>query len=123
MKSEGVAQLLMLQYLERRGDVAAWRNNTGAYKKGRAFIRYGYPGSPDIIGVWRGRFLGIEMKSDKGQLSPDQIAFKADIEAAGGLYIEARSVEDVERVLAAPANKTKFPHLYPRTGRMYPGAT
>ena len=45
-----------------------------------------------------GRIVCIEVKSAKGKLSPDQEAFKQNIEANGGIYILARSVEDVQKV-------------------------
>lgn len=59
------------------------------------------PGCPDLIGWIRpsARFLGIECKSDRGRLRPEQAAFRDRLEADGGIYIEARSVEDVDRVL------------------------
>jgi hypothetical protein len=45
-----------------------------------------------------GRIVCIEVKSAKGKLSPDQEAFKQNIEANGGIYLLARSVEDVKAV-------------------------
>ena len=43
-----------------------------------------------------GKTVYIEVKAPKGKLSEWQMDFQADIEARGGLYVVARSVEDVE---------------------------
>lgn len=85
-----------LAYLGSRSDVLVWRNNTGAARdvSGRV-IRFGLVGSPDIIGVHRGRFIGIECKSDRGRLSAEQSAFRQRFESCGGLYLVVRSVTDL----------------------------
>lgn len=54
------------------------------------------PGVPDIVGILKdGRFLGIEVKTDRGRLSPHQERFIQNINDAGGLAFVARSVDDV----------------------------
>ena len=57
------------------------------------------PGVPDVIGVWKGRLLGIEVKRPGGKLSPAQVAFIDRINAEGGLAFVAFSVDDVMREL------------------------
>mgnify|MGYP001617655936 CR=1 FL=1 len=59
------------------------------------------PGWPDIQVLHRGRFLGIELKSVTGRLSPAQQLCMEAILRAGGVWAEARSVEDVQRILVA----------------------
>lgn len=49
----------------------------------------------DFLGKSRGRALAIEVKRATGRQSPEQAAFQKAWEARGGLYILARSVEDV----------------------------
>lgn len=75
-----------------------WRNNTGAQKihtsTSTRFIRFGHPGSADIIGVAQGRFVAIEVKYGRGQQSELQREFQQHIERCGGNYILARSVDD-----------------------------
>lgn len=76
-----------------------WRNNSGAYRPegSNRYIRYGTPGSADIIGTTAGgRFLACECKTAKGKLSPLQQAFKQHVEEHNGIYILARSVDDLE---------------------------
>jgi len=90
------AQRAILEYLAARR-VFAWRNQAHPVP-GRTFT--GLAGAPDIIGILPdGRFLGIEVKSETGRLSKFQREFQKRCELAGGVYIVARSVRDVERGL------------------------
>jgi len=107
---ESYIQSQILDYLKYRG-VFCWRNNTGATtyqrKDGRKqFLRYGATGSPDIIGIFRGKFLGIEVKNKLGKVTNSQRLFLDRIKAEGGIALVARSTEDVERALF----KTKTEH-------------
>lgn len=54
-----------------------------------------YPGAPDRIAVKDGRCYAIECKAPRGKLSPHQEAFRGQWEDSGGIYIEARSIEDL----------------------------
>lgn len=75
-----------------------WRNNTGANKinngNGTRFVRFGLPGSSDIIGVYKGCFVAIEVKSERGRISESQRKFSKHIADNGGIYILAYSVDD-----------------------------
>lgn len=73
----------------------AWSNNTGALKSDGRMIRYGLPGSSDIILIARplGRFFGIEAKVGKDQWRPKQRDFAKAVVTAGGIYILARSTD------------------------------
>ena len=53
------------------------------------------PGVPDIIGIYRNRFLGIEIKTAKGRISEHQQRFISAINKEGGIAFVARSVDDV----------------------------
>lgn len=72
-----------------------WRNNVGGAKYGDRFVRFGEKGSPDIFVVDAGRIYGIEVKADKGQQNPNQKAWAENFQKYGGIYIIARSLEDV----------------------------
>ena len=86
-----------------------FRNNTGAMKSGKRLVRFGTPGWPDIIAVLpgHGQFVGIECKAPKrgkkpaGQLTDEQRACGAKIEAAGGVYLIVRNSDDLGGWLAA----------------------
>lgn len=104
--SESQILTACIQWLHWKG-VFMWRNNSGAYKpeaSGR-FIRFGYPGSADILGLMPansnrpGVFLAVECKSAKGKLSEHQQRFGQKVTESGGIYLVARSVDDLEREL------------------------
>jgi hypothetical protein len=76
-------------------ETMVWRNNTGQTPaQGGRVIRFGLPGSPDILGVHRGQAVGIEVKTSTGRQSQQQLRFQVAFEAAAGTYIIARSVPD-----------------------------
>ena len=82
--------------------VVAWaeRQNSGAAKVGGRFIRFGWPGCPDVLGQLKdGRLLGVEVKAAKGRASPEQVAFLERIRGAGGVAFIAHSLRDVVREL------------------------
>lgn len=57
-------------------------------------------GFPDIAGVLPGgRLLVVEVKRPGERLRPEQAVWRANLEAAGALYVLATSVEDVRRAL------------------------
>ncbi len=81
-----------------------FRNNTGRLQaKTGAWVQFGLcVGSSDLIG-WRTRtvtqdmvgqpiaqFVAIEVKTDKGNLTEEQIAFLATVRLAGGVSMMVR---------------------------------
>lgn len=101
------------------------KNATGqATTPDGATVRYGQPGSPDIVGTWRrdftvrrvinpggfqphetevemavGHSLAIEVKTGRAKLSSMQRKWRDAFEAVGGLYVLARRVADVREAL------------------------
>lgn len=106
MPREAEVQREILRLYGAHPRIRLWRANSGralvaTATGGLRSMQVNITGCPDIIG-WlapAGRFLGIECKSDRGKLRPEQAAFRDRLVADGGIYIEARSVEDVDRVL------------------------
>ena len=87
-------QSAISQYL-RAKKIFHWRNNTGAVKTNNRMISFGKKGSSDIFALHQGRFYAIEVKSPKGEHRSSQKQFQSDVEVSGGIYILARSVDDV----------------------------
>lgn len=58
------------------------------------------PGITDIIGIYQGMPLAIEVKTEKGKLSEHQISFIQNFKKEGGIAFVARSVDDVEKKLS-----------------------
>jgi len=103
MKSEANIKAEILLWLSEQSNIIAWNNPTGLAKSmdGKYHIRFGLVGSPDILGVIGppGRFLGIETKTLRGKQRESQKRFQKAFEAQGGLYMVARSVDDVREGL------------------------
>lgn len=91
----------------------AWveRMNTGAARLGRRFVRFGFPGCPDVLGqLHDGRLLAVEVKGPRGRLRPEQKVVLTRVADAGGVAFVARSLRDVvaalgplDRVVASPS--------------------
>ena len=56
-------------------------------------------GVADILGNYHGVPVAIEVKTDKGKQRPNQLAWQLKWELLNGLYIIARSWEDVAEAL------------------------
>lgn len=98
-------QSLILQWLNLQYGCKAWRSNTGAvvreYKGKKRFTRFGQAGMPDIIGIYRGRFLAIEVKRPGNKATMEQQMFLDGISRMGGLAFVAFSLDDCQRELSA----------------------
>lgn len=104
MKGQPESEVLKqcLEYLQLRG-FYVWRNNTGSTKIGRRFIRFGYPGSSDILGILpNGKFLAVECKKEKGGiLSDKQVEFLNRIKENGGVAVCVHSVNELEKIITS----------------------
>ena len=100
-RPEAAALVEVLKALRTHPAVAwAERMNSGAAKIGNRFIRFGWPGCPDLLGQMRdGRLLGVEVKAQAGRLRPEQALFLERIRCAGGVAFVARDCRDVLRTL------------------------
>lgn len=103
MKEKDI-QHAIIQYLQYRKDIYFIRNNSfsGSFTRAngsKGWLRNNKAGSPDIIVCHKGRYMGIEVKAEKGRQSELQQQAQKDIEKCGGVYIIARNIEDVERGL------------------------
>ncbi len=86
---ESVIKKKIKEYLREIG--AFWSMiQGGAYSK---------PGDPDIVVCYQGMYIGIEAKTPTGRQSEIQKVREKEIKEAGGIYILARSVEDVQEVI------------------------
>jgi penicillin-binding protein-related factor A (putative recombinase) len=92
----------ILEYLSYRADSFAWKNQSvgifdqqkGVYR--RPSNKYHIKGVSDIMGIFRGRPLAIEVKSATGRASPEQLLFLYNFWQAGGVALLARGVQEVE---------------------------
>ena len=92
----------LLIELSKIQNVIVWPNQTGVAKSltGERVIRYGLNGSADITGIAKceksgiGIRIEIECKVGKDRIRIHQSQFRAMIQAHGGLYIEARNIQE-----------------------------
>src|SRR5579864_5767801 len=75
-----------------------WRNNNTpifdpVHKHFRKMPKYTMRGLPDIIVIKEGKFIGIEVKREHGNLSEFQMASARACILNGGQYVIARSID------------------------------
>lgn len=83
-------------------DVRIWRANVLVAKDARGrVVRAGITGQADISGLLapNGRRLEIECKAPHGRQTDAQRNWQSMIQSLGGLYVLARSADDVEAAL------------------------
>lgn len=71
--------------------------------------RFRIKGVSDILGIWEGKFLAIEVKAGKNTLTPHQQYFLERVNQEGGIGFVARSIADVERFLKPKQTSKKAP--------------
>lgn len=82
----------------------AWKNQSvGIYdptrKTFRSRSKYQIKGVSDILGIYKGRMLCLEVKTQKGRLSPEQKQFLEEMQALGAATACVRSVPEALTVL------------------------
>lgn len=94
---ERLIQNDILREFATKSPIRLWRNNSGKANYAGQVVTFGVPGQGDLSGIVfpTGRRLEVEVKSTIGRQSEQQKNFQRMIETMGGIYILARSVEDV----------------------------
>lgn len=104
MKAEKTIQWEILSAYGVHPRLRIARVNTGmAYPPhSKRLVKFGVPGTADIVGLIAptGRMLMVEVKTATGTQSEAQKVMQRIVTAFGGLYVVARSVEDVDAALA-----------------------
>lgn len=104
--SEKDIETSILRYLEFIPGCYAWKNHTGGYfdsktktfKKQRS--KYAINGVSDILGVYNGKFVAIEVKKPSNKKrTTEQSAFIEVVIKNGGIAFYATSIEDVKQGL------------------------
>lgn len=81
--------------------IFAWRNNNTPIfditkKIYRALPKGSMKGVSDILGIYKGRFLAIEVKQFGKYASKEQKEFIKNVNDAGGIAFVARSIDDLK---------------------------
>lgn len=100
-KPEAKVQKAVVTWLVQHGAIVAI-TDAGALAKMGMGIACGIPaGWGDITGCLPcGRFLMVECKAPKGRQSEEQLRHQVRIEKMGGMYILARSIDDLREAFA-----------------------
>lgn len=97
----------VFDWLKIRG-IFAWRMPIGPVMRGGGKTKIQYSkspikGFPDIAGVLRrrdrGRLFVLELKTSKGELTPEQVKWLIDLQAAGAAGAVVRSIDDLYRAM------------------------
>lgn len=98
--SEASIQRLITEYLTLRGvvfsitDAARIWDRHGRVRRGKVAT-----GWPDLTLCVKGKFVGLEIKSQTGRLRPEQKACHEALRAAGGVVEVVRSLDEVVTIL------------------------
>ena len=78
----------------------AYRQNTGAVKIDKRYVKFGTRGQPDIVGMLKGgRYLAVEVKRPGKAPTAEQNAFLYAINKDGGFGCWVDSVERLAKLL------------------------
>lgn len=82
-----------------------FRNHVGGfYTKDGRFQKTGLcVGSSDLIGIYKGRFVAVEVKAERGRTSPEQEKFLGMVLKNGGIAGVARSTEEFLKIISDQA--------------------
>ena len=91
-----------LKYRARKG-IVWWHSANGERREARDAAKLKAmgvtPGVPDLVFIANGRTYGLELKTSKGRLSPEQRAMIAAFEAAGAYTAVAYSLDAALEIL------------------------
>lgn len=100
--SEIEIQSTVCEYLQRKKHFFSRINNIPVFdqkrKVYRALPKYTRKGFPDILVLWQGFPVFLEIKAPKGRQSPEQKEFQADCEKQGIEYHLIKDLKDVQEI-------------------------
>ena len=104
--SEKAVETCILTYLNYLPKCFAWKNNsTGVYDPSRGCFRksknrFAINGVSDILGIYHGRFLAIEVKrATGGRTSKEQYDYIERIKKLGGIAGVCTSVDEAKELI------------------------
>lgn len=105
MTPENLIKRQICAYLKARGALIFVHDSVGIFDPIRKVYRvnqdpYRRKGVSDLLGIWKARFLAIEVKVKGRYPTKEQKQFLKDVAEAGGIAILARSTKDVEEALS-----------------------
>lgn len=99
--TEAEIKRLIADWLSLQPGCMIWYNQNNGVIGRRNSSKYARNGVPDIMGIWHGIPLGIEIKKPNGIVSEEQKAFLAEFNEHGGIGLVARSLEELKGQLSS----------------------
>jgi hypothetical protein len=97
--SEAAIQKGVLNYLKLR-QIPHWRMNViGVPLQDGTFRPNSMAGFADILAMFQGTAVALEVKTDKGRQTEKQKEFQKEFERGGGIYHVVRNVEQVHEII------------------------
>ena len=94
MADERSIQSEILLALGAKPSIYVERRNAGSFRGAGGMVRAGIAGVADILVIYDGRAIALEVKTMTGRLRPAQRVWRQAWEAAGGEYYIVRSAAD-----------------------------
>lgn len=115
MAEEKQIELQILNFLKTVGIFVFKIDRQGTYDSVKKVFRsnknpHKIKGVSDIIGIVGGRFLAIEVKAEKGYLTPEQRLFLVKVNEEGGIGFVARSLDQCINQLLPHLPKDSYLH-------------
>lgn len=102
-------QSQILKLLEKSNEIYCFRAGSGCIQTAYGgYFKTGKKGLPDIICLYRGLFIGLEVKTDIGRQSKEQKEAEEIIKKLGGFYFVVKSTKDVIKIFNDLKRKTDF---------------
>lgn len=100
---EKIIQDQILGFLKGRGVFSFFINNSVSFdpklNQFRKRNKWHRRGVSDIIAIYRGKFLALEVKTPKGRATPEQSEFLREVADQGGYGFVVRSIDGAKQVL------------------------
>lgn len=102
-KETEITQRIRLHLQEKFPGILLWRNSIGFDSRARVYYGIGGTGGSDLVGMWQGFFVGIEVKRPGARAEPVRLAeqtnFIRAIKEGGGKAGFATSPEEAEDII------------------------
>lgn len=94
---------IRLALCEKFPGIVLWRNSIGFDARAKVYYGLGGSGGSDLIGMYRGRFVALEIKVKGGEKTAEQINFVKVIKEGGGVAGFVHSIEEAVAVIVGAA--------------------
>lgn len=98
-----VTNRIRLHLSEKFPGIVTWRNSIGFDARAKVWYGIGGEGGSDIVGIYKGRFIGIEVKVPDARTKADRLEKQSNfirvIRDNGGLAGFATSPEEAEAII------------------------